>query len=63
MKVRGRALALAWCSGELVWPLILGPLILHILLASGALLGRSAWRVLLHDPTFNQQLAEAADLT
>ena len=55
------ALALACCAGEFVWPLMLGPLILHVLLANGALLGRSAWRVLLHDPTFKQQLTEAAD--
>ena len=56
------ALALACCASELLWPLTLGLTILHVLLASGALLGRSAWRVTSHDPTFDQQPAEAADL-
>ena len=56
------ALALACCAGELLWPLTLGPLLLHVLLTSGAWLSRSAWRIISHDPMFDQQLAAAADL-
>ena len=56
------ALALACCAGELLWPLTLGPLLLHVLLTSGSWLSRSAWRIIKHDPMFDQELAEAADL-
>ena len=56
------ALAFACCAGELLWPLTRGPLLLHVLLTSGARLSRSAWRIISHDPMFDQQRAEAADL-
>ena len=56
------ALALACCAGELLWPLTLGPLLLYVLLSSGSWLSRSAWRIIKHEPMFDQQLAEAADL-
>ena len=56
------ALALAFCAGEFLWPLTLGPLPLHVLLSSGSWLSRSAWRIIKHDPMFDQQLAEATDL-